>query len=264
MHDAARCESTVLMRTSEECQVRRRRLRATIAAMAATTPKSPAVDVRARAPAAPHVQPLSLDAGCAPPSPLTAAPSFANDASNIEGAAASTAIPLSFPAPASGIDPASLGGGGPPASTPLPLSTPASTKLAGVHTFATHTSVPEHAPQLMKFPGQSSYGPQLNPTGHELPGIQKPHWFGVPVPPQLSGGEHVPQLIIPPHPSGAIPQSAFAGQCRGHAQTFGVPPAPQTSVPLHVPQSIVPPQPSSSGPQLSGAGHVVFGVHTAH
>jgi hypothetical protein len=71
-------------------------------------------------------------------------------------------------------------------------------------------------------------------------------------------------LIIPPHPSGAMPQSAFAGHRRGHAQTFGTPPAPHTSVPVHVPQEIDPPQPSSCGPQFKPGGHVVIGVQTAH
>jgi hypothetical protein len=38
-------------------------------------------------------------------------------------------------------------------------------------------------------------------------GVPVPHTLGWPPPPQVSGGVHVPQSIVPPHPSPAVPQS---------------------------------------------------------
>jgi hypothetical protein len=37
-----------------------------------------------------------------------------------------------------------------------------------------------------------------------------PHWFDVPPPPQVWGAVHVPQLTVPPWPSGMVPQFALA------------------------------------------------------
>jgi hypothetical protein len=47
-----------------------------------------------------------------------------------------------------------------------------------------------------------------------------PHWFAVPPPPHVSGAVHVPQLTVPPWPSGIVPQLALA------AMQSAAPPAP--------------------------------------
>jgi hypothetical protein len=40
--------------------------------------------------------------------------------------------------------------------------------------------------------------------------VEHPHWFAVPPPPQVCGAVHVPQLTVPPLPSGIVPQLALA------------------------------------------------------
>ena len=97
---------------------------------------------------------------------------------------------------------------------------------------------------------------------------------------------HVPQLIVPPQPSGAMPQFWPAGHCVAGMQrphTLGVPPPPQVSGAAQLPQLIKPPQPSEMLPQFfpsamhvvrvqGGAAHVplvqtsptVFGLPSSH
>ena len=40
--------------------------------------------------------------------------------------------------------------------------------------------------------------------------VVHPHWFAVPPPPHVCGAVHVPQLTVPPLPSGIVPQLALA------------------------------------------------------
>jgi hypothetical protein len=74
--------------------------------------------------------------------------------------------------------------------------------------------------------------------------VPDPQTLGVPLPPHVCGAVQPPQLMVPPHPSGIVPQ--FAGD--GHwvsgvqPQTFGVPPPPHVSgMTQHVKPQIVPP-----------------------
>jgi hypothetical protein len=78
----------------------------------------------------------------------------------------------------------------------------------------------------------------------------------------------LPQVIVPPQPSGHVPQFLPPGHTvsavhAGEPQTLDVPPPPQVSggVQVPVPQVIVPPQPSAQGPQFRPVGHEVMGVH---
>jgi hypothetical protein len=74
----------------------------------------------------------------------------------------------------------------------------------------------------------------------------------------------VPQLIMPPQPSGAVPQFWPVGQVvlgtHGVPQTLGVPPPPQVAGAVQVPQLSMPPQPSAMEPQFWPLGQVVSGV----
>ena len=86
-----------------------------------------------------------------------------------------------------------------------------------------------------------------------------PQRFG-PSPPQNAGAVQALQSIMPPQPSGIIPQFAFfdphvAGV---QAHLFGTPPPPHVLVgSRHVPQSIMCPHPSAIMPHSAAAwGHV--------
>jgi hypothetical protein len=71
-----------------------------------------------------------------------------------------------------------------------------------------------------------------------------PQTFGVPPPPHVCGAVQVPQLIVPPHPSGIVPQLSGDGQLVSgvQPQTFGVPPPPHVWGAIqHVEPQIVPP-----------------------
>ena len=80
----------------------------------------------------------------------------------------------------------------------------------------------------------------------------------------------LPHVIVPPQPSGHVPQflplgHTVIGVQAGEPHALDVPPPPQVSggvqLPPLVPQVIDPPQPSAHGPQFFPAGHVVIGVH---
>jgi hypothetical protein len=61
------------------------------------------------------------------------------------------------------------------------------------HVVPTHLSPPLHDPQL-SVPPQPSYGdPQVAPRSAHVLGVQVPHWFALPSPPQVAGGVQVPQ-----------------------------------------------------------------------
>jgi hypothetical protein len=49
--------------------------------------------------------------------------------------------------------------------------------------------------------------PQFFPSAAQVVGMHTPQMFGVPPPPQLAGGTHVPQSNVPPHPLDMLPQS---------------------------------------------------------
>jgi hypothetical protein len=74
---------------------------------------------------------------------------------------------------------------------------------------------------------------------------------------------HVPQVRVPPQPSGMEPQFfPCATQLVGvQPHTFGVPPPPQVCGGVHVPQLSVPPQPLDAVPQVWPAGQLLAGIH---
>src|ERR1700722_1494100 len=89
---------------------------------------------------------------------------------------------------------------------------------------------------------------------------QPPHWLATPAPPHIWPLAHVPQLSVPPQPSGTEPQlSPRAAHVVGvQAHWLGTPAPPHVWPWAHVPQLSVPPQPSGTEPQLSPrAAHVV-------
>jgi hypothetical protein len=69
-------------------------------------------------------------------------------------------------------------------------------------------------------------------------------------------------LIVPPQPSGAVPQVWPDGHVVAgvHPHALGVPPPPHVCGAGQVPQLIVPPQPSEMTPHWSAAGQAVIGV----
>jgi hypothetical protein len=73
--------------------------------------------------------------------------------------------------------------------------------------------------------------PHSAPISEHVIGVQ-PHFFEMPPPPQVAGSMHSPQWIMPPHPSGAVPQLApKSSQVMGRQPPSGAPPP----VPLPVP-----------------------------
>lgn len=106
---------------------------------------------------------------------------------------------------------------------------------------------------------------QPHPTGaHGLQTLGVP---GFPPPQVWPGGQGAPQLTLPPHPSGTVPQLAPPGQVviRVQPQRFAVPglPPPHVSKPVQLPQSSCgPSQPSSMRPQFAfWAAQVVLVQH---
>jgi hypothetical protein len=88
----------------------------------------------------------------------------------------------------------------------------------------------------------------------------------MPPPPHVSGGTHVPQLNVPPHPFGHVPHvytSAphVVGVQLPPPHVPVTPPPPHVSGAVHVPQLIELPHPSGQLPhEYPSAAHVV-GVH---
>jgi hypothetical protein len=95
------------------------------------------------------------------------------------------------------------------------------------------------------------------------PASPTPQTLGPP-PPQNSGGVHVPQGTVPPHPSGANPQFWPAGHICftqfGCPHWFATPPPPQVCGGVHIPQGTLPPQPLEAMPQFWPVGQPC-GVH---
>src|SRR5579859_786700 len=90
-----------------------------------------------------------------------------------------------------------------------------------------------------------------------------PQRFG-PSPPHTMGGAHDLQSIIPPQPSGSMPQFALAdSQVLGLQPHLLGTPAPPQVVPgsRHVPQSIIMPQPSETIPHSAARSGQVNGMH---
>ena len=121
-------------------------------------------------------------------------------------------------------------------------------------------------PQVRTGTGQPGWliVPQLSPEGQAVwqpAGMQLPveeHTGVAPV--------HVPQLTVPPQPSGAVPQTAVPQTCEAvlgtHLHTFETQLRPAAQLPCMLPQVTVPPQVSAIVPQLSAAGHAVSGAQT--
>jgi hypothetical protein len=105
-----------------------------------------------------------------------------------------------------------------------------------------------------------------------------PHTLGTPLsapastlgaPPQTGvGAAHVPQSIMPPQPSGIVPQFLFSAEhlTGVHPHSAGVPPPPQVCGKVHPGQVMWPPQPSDTvsphWPGVQSAG--VNGTHALH
>jgi hypothetical protein len=96
--------------------------------------------------------------------------------------------------------------------------------------------------------------------------VQVPQWLAslaTQTPPQQSWPlPQLPQLMVPPQPSDAVPQFWPDGQDVAGVQPHwsGVPPPPQVSGAVQLPQFSVPPQPSGAVPQFWPAGQLVAGV----
>jgi len=76
---------------------------------------------------------------------------------------------------------------------------------------------------------------QATPVHGPPSAVPYPHWLGTPLPPQIAGATQpppfVPQVRVPPQPSGHVPQSFPVGQAvsfvqTGAPQTEPVPPPP--------------------------------------
>jgi hypothetical protein len=59
-------------------------------------------------------------------------------------------------------------------------------------------------------PHPSETDPQAAPNAAHVVGVHllAPHWLGPP-PPHVAGAMQLPQLSVPPHPSGIVPHAAF-------------------------------------------------------
>ncbi len=118
-------------------------------------------------------------------------------------------------------------------------------------------------PQLTAVPQLLVKAPQFALTGQVVKFGVHPHAFGLVTVPQVSGGVHVPQAIIPPQPSATIPQSSPGGQAvRGVQPHWKLTPAPpQVRGGAQVPQLRRFPQPSGGLPQRSLSEVHVAGTH---
>src|SRR5690242_11067151 len=91
--------------------------------------------------------------------------------------------------------------------------------------------------------------------GAQVPGAQT---LATPAPPHARPLPQVPQVRVPPQPSGIVPQFLCAAVqvvgaqllTFGAAQTLATPAPPQVSPDLHPPQLSSPPQPSFIVPQF--------------
>src|SRR5262249_51068843 len=93
-----------------------------------------------------------------------------------------------------------------------------------------------------------------------------PQTFATPAPPQVSGAMQTPQVSVPPHPSGIVPQFfPRAAQVVGvqTPQTFATPPPPHVCGAAQTPQVSVPPHPSGMVPQFRPFAAQVVGVQGA-
>jgi hypothetical protein len=125
----------------------------------------------------------------------------------------------------------------------VPQACPAGQVVAGMHPQTLGVPPP---PQVCPVPVHVA-GPHVR-TGQPFAGVKVPqfapiahvvehvlwHW---PVASHVVLIGHVPQVIVPPQPLGAVPHACPAGQVVAgvHPQTFGVPPPPQVCpVPVHV------------------------------
>jgi len=97
----------------------------------------------------------------------------------------------------------------PPLPAPLEEVVPATHSL-----LAEQTSVPAQNPHISMPPQPSERSPQTAEAGHAARGVQ-PQTLGVlwGLPPQVSGAVQAgPQVTVPPHLSGLVPQLALAAQ----------------------------------------------------
>src|SRR5439155_25838849 len=80
-------------------------------------------------------------------------------------------------------------------------------------------------------------------------GAPTPQTLATPPPPQICGAVQTPQVSVPPHPSGIVPQfNPFAAQVVGvHTpQMFATPPPPQVCGAVQTALERVPPHPSGT------------------
>jgi hypothetical protein len=112
---------------------------------------------------------------------------------------------------------------------------------------------PVQIPQLWTLPQLSVALPQTRsavPHGSGSVGVQ-PHLYATPPPPHVFTPVHVPQLSVPPQPSGGLPQFAPSDvHVDGvHPHTFGTPPPPHVCGAVHPPHVCVTLQLSTIVPQ---------------
>jgi hypothetical protein len=135
---------------------------------------------------------------------------------------------------------------------------------AHVCEFALQVWPTPQPPQSSMPPQPSLPMPHCHPSVEHVWGLQ-PHWFIIPAPPHVAGGEHVPQGRRLPQPSSTCPHVAPC--C---AQDFGVhgprphlrkPPPPQVWPVGQLPHERVPPQPSGICPHCAPKSEQLKGVH---
>jgi hypothetical protein len=153
----------------------------------------------------------------------------------------------------------------------MPQFLPCIAQVTGLHPHLLSTPPPPHVFGVVHEPGHVMILPHPSETvPHSAP--RSAHVFGMhgvepqrfgPSPPQMSGIVQVLQSIMPPQPSGSMPQLAFSAAHVVGVQPhlFGVPPPPHVlPESRHAPQSIILPQPSETMPQSAPRSGQVNGV----
>jgi hypothetical protein len=128
------------------------------------------------------------------------------------------------------------------------------TQTPGPPSAPLHAFGAEQFPQGTEPPQPSGAEPQVLPAHACVFGVQT-QVPGLPVQ-DVCGPVHVPQVIVPTHPSETVPQVLFPQACDAvsgvQRHTPAVPPSVThvAAVPTQTPQLYVPPQPSEAVPQL--------------
>jgi hypothetical protein len=137
----------------------------------------------------------------------------------------------------------------------------------GRHLPCAHRSGAAQVPQSRALLQPSLASPHSTPRSAQVWGAHRETSTPAHTPPwQGMQGSHVPQSIVPPHPSSQVSQLRPAvAHVRGTQgeQSPAWPPAGQVPSELHVPHSRESPQPSSALPHEIPASAQLFGRHIA-